>query len=66
MWQIYSQRHLLRISIGRLGMQWVYGNGGQLEVNLRLFHFSFGHTDFFVYMEGYSSTLFLLTSRAGF
>jgi hypothetical protein len=56
-----------------LQKQWVYYNGGQLKVNLwfdlRLFRFSFGNPDVFIYMDGHpqaGSTLFLLASQAGF
>jgi hypothetical protein len=32
MWQIYSRKHLQRISIRSSGKQWVYGNESQFKV----------------------------------
>ena len=45
MWQIYSRKHLQRISIRSSRKRWVYGNKEvDLRLDLRLSYFSFGNT----------------------
>jgi len=72
MWQIYSWKHLLKISIQSSQKQWVYGNwrsiGGQFKVGFKVvFFLEYGFLCLYGWpSSGYGSTLSLLTRHAGF